>query len=426
MGGVSPPAHNATGPLARADCVWAGLLLACALFLPVSKAAAEPHTESLAALADTRAAIAQIIQAEDQIANSPTPYRRAAQRAVNAIVGEGDRVFDKVNGNPGDAAGALGHVNALLDRRDSPPWVNTLHGVQVNLMAAVARLRDAIEARELDDYQVNVTSALLNLLAAVGQPTQSGVFGGLTGALATTTLGVPAGARQVSACVVPIAEGPAYGVKDGYLAFVVVPATAGTAGLPQDFGSRNISVQGDRLVVRTAAADIVARLCREPSAVVTPPRLATQAKADPPPQSDPPAPVRTADGGKPPALYTRAQAKAGRSVYLQQCVACHGKNLQGTLAPAVAGTDFLQTAQRNGWTLQIIRYLVVNTMPFHSPGTLSPKQYANVLAYLLAANCFPAGDMPFPQHDDEQFKKIDLHPLIGVRPDNNKFGTCRG
>lgn len=426
MGGASPPTHSqparSRGPVA----LWVGLLLACALFSPGAiAAAAEPHTESLAALADTRAAIAEIVQAEDQIVNSPTPYRRAAQRAVNAIVGEGDRLFDKASGNPGDAAGAIAHVEHLLDRRDSPPWVNTLHGVQVNLRAAVARLRDALEARELDDYQIAVTAALLNLQTVVGQPTQTGVFGGLAGALATTTLGVPADAHRVSACA-PIAEAPAYGVKNGYLAFVTLPTADGTAGLPEDFGSRNITVQGDRLVVRTAAADIVAGLCREPSAVATPPRPATQAKADPAPQRDPPAPVQPADGGKPPALYTRAQAKAGRGVYLQYCVACHGKNLQGTLAPEVAGTNFLQTAQRNGWTLHIIRYLVVNTMPFHSPGTLSPEQYANVLAYLLAANCFPAGDMPFPQHDDAQFKKIHLHPLTGVHPDNNKLGTCRG
>ncbi len=293
MGGA-PAAHVQPARVSGPAALGAGLLLACALFSAgANAAAAEPHSEALAALADTRAAIAEIVQAEDSIVNSPTPYRRAAKRAINAIVGEeGDRMLEKASGNPGDAAGAMGHVNAILDRRDSPPWVNTLHGVQVNLGAAVARLRDALEAHELDDYQIDVTDALLNLQAVVGQPTQTGVFGGLTGALATTTLGVPAGAHQVSACA-PVAEAPAYGVKDGYLAFVTVPSAAGTAGLPEDLGSRNITLQGDRLMVRTAAAPLVAELCRKQSAA-TPQAQADPPKSDPPPKGDPPAPPGSA------------------------------------------------------------------------------------------------------------------------------------
>jgi polar amino acid transport system substrate-binding protein len=405
MGGAVPSARSrparSRGPVA----LWAGLSLACALFAPGARAAAaEPHAETLAALGDTQAAIAEIVRAEDQVVNGPSPYRRAARRAINAIVGAADPLFDRASGNPGDAAGAIPHVDALLDRRDNPPWVDALHGVQVNLRAALARLRDALDARELDDYQVEVTKALLNLHEAVGQSTRTGVFGGLKGALATTTLGVPAGARQVSACA-PASEAPAWGVKNGYLAFVSVPAATGTAGLPEDFGSRDVSVQGDRLIVRTAAAGIVASLCGK----------------RPAPANDPPA---AAAGDPPPALYTRAQARAGERVYLQHCEKCHGKNLQGSLGPAIAGTSFLQAAQQNHWSLHVIRYLVVTTMPLHSPGSLSQKQYADVIAYLLASNCYPAGDKPFPQHADPELKKIDLQPLPGAHPDDPKLGTC--
>jgi polar amino acid transport system substrate-binding protein len=406
MGGAFPSARSrparSRGPVA----LWAGLSLACALFAPsVRAAAAEPHAETLAALGDTRAAIAEIVRAEDQVANSPSPYRRAARRAINAIVGARDPLFDRASGNPGDAAGAIAHVDVLLDRRDSPPWVDALHGVQVNLRAALARLRDALDARDIDDYQVEVTKALLNLHEAVGQSTRTGVFGGLKGALATTTLGVPAGAREVSACA-PATEAPAWGVKNGYLAFVSVPAATGTAGLPEDFGSGDVRVQGDRLIVHTAAAAIVASLCGK----------------RPAPASDPPA--ATSAGDPPPALYTRAQARAGERVYVQHCLKCHGKNLQGTLGPAIAGTSFLQSAQQNHWSLYVIRYLVVNTMPLHSPGSLSKEEYANVLAYLLASSCYPAGDKPFPQNNDPELKKIDLQPLAGARPANRKFGTC--
>jgi polar amino acid transport system substrate-binding protein len=423
MGALSRPPRNAQPARPRGPVGFgAALVLACTLAASAAHAAsANAHTGALAALADTRAAIAEIVAAEDHVVTGPAFYRRHAQRAVNALVGERDPAFDKTSGNPGDAAGAIGRVNAMLDRRDNPPWVDSLHGVQVNLMAAVARLRDALEARQLEDYQFDVTSALLSLQAVVGRPTQLGVFGGLTGALATTTLGVPEGALQVSACA-PNTRAPAYGVEGGYLAFVAVPASAGTATLPEDFGSLDVRLEGNRLVVYTAARPLVAALCSKRSAG-TPP--APQGKADPP--ADPPAgdpPAAELEAGPPPALYTSPQAKAGRSVYLKHCLKCHGRDLQGTLAPAVAGTSFLQTAQRNGWTLYIMRYLVVNTMPLHEPGTLSPEQYANVLAYLLASSCYPAGDKPFPQRDDEQFKHIALQPLTGARPDNRKFGTC--
>lgn len=407
MGGAFPPSApsrpaRASGPVA----LWAGLSLACALLAPAASAAVDAHAETLAALADTRAAITEIVQAQDRIVNSPTPYRRAAQRAINAIVGEDDPLFRRASGDPGDAAGALAHIDKVLDRRGSPPWVDALHGVQVNLRAGLARLRDALEARELEDYEFSVTAALLNLQMAVGKPTRTGVFGGLEGALATTALGVPAGARRVSACG-PISAAPAWGVKDDYLAFVSVPAATGTAGLPEDFGSRDVRVEGERLIVRTAAAGIVAKRCGMHAA----------------PADDPPA--AASSGDPPPALYTRAQARAGKGVFAQHCAKCHGRNLQGSLGPAIAGTRFLETAQHNHWSVEIIRYLVVNTMPLHDPGSLSKKQYADILAYLLASSCYPAGDKPFPQHDDPGLKKVALQPLAGAHPDNRKFGTCK-
>ena len=415
----------------------AALMLVGALAAQGVRAApADAHAETLAALADTRAAMAEIVQTADRIVNSPTPYRRAALRAANAVTGESDREFDRASGNPGDEAGALGHLEHLLDRRGSPPWVPALHGAQVNLMAAVARLRDAFEARELEDYQIDVTKALLNLQAAVGRPTQPGVFGGLTGTLATTTLGIPQGARQVPACE-PNTLTPAYGVQDGYLAFVAVPASSGTAGLSEDFGSLDVRLEGDRLVVRTQAEPLVAALCAKLSAA---PTRTSQAQIDssapaaptaqidssaPQAQLNPQAPAKPQEGAPPPAVYTLAQAKAGRAVFTQHCIKCHGANLQGTSAPAVAGTDFLQTAQRNGWTLATLRYLVFQTMPFNSPGTLTPEQYASVMAFLLAANCFPSGGHPFPQQEDDAFKSMTLHPPAGAKNRDAKLGTCR-
>ncbi len=105
-------------------------------------------------------------------------------------------------------------------------------------------------------------------------------------------------------------------------------------------------------------------------------------------------------------------------------MSCHGSNLQGTAAPSVAGRDFLGTAQHNGWTLAVIRYLVVHMMPMNSPASLAPAQYADVLAFLLAANCYPAGATAFPTGDDPRFAAIKLAPPPGKLPGQNDKGVC--
>ncbi|MGA9869204.1 MAG: cytochrome c, partial [Acetobacteraceae bacterium] len=126
-----------------------------------------------------------------------------------------------------------------------------------------------------------------------------------------------------------------------------------------------------------------------------------------------------------PALYTAAQAHAGAQVYASKCVSCHGANMQGVAAPAVAGTDFLTTAQHDGWTLEIIRYLVFTMMPMNAAHSLSPDAYASVMAYLLASNCYPAGNTPFPTEDDPRFAGIKLGPVVGHTPTaQNSKGVC--
>jgi mono/diheme cytochrome c family protein len=125
-----------------------------------------------------------------------------------------------------------------------------------------------------------------------------------------------------------------------------------------------------------------------------------------------------------PALYTSKQAKAGKRVFNNKCVACHGENLQGKSAPSVAGKDFLEVANRNGWTLQDLRNVVVYNMPFNNPGTLSKHQYADVLAYLLAANCYPAGNKPFPKDGSDALGKLHVEPPGSMHPTDKKTGVC--
>jgi cytochrome c len=126
-----------------------------------------------------------------------------------------------------------------------------------------------------------------------------------------------------------------------------------------------------------------------------------------------------------PALYTNAQAAEGRHIFATKCVTCHGANLQGTAAPSVAGHDFLTTARRNGWTLAIIRYIVFKLMPLNSPSSLTPTDDADLMAFLLASNCYPAGTTPFPSGEDPAFANVKLGPVPGTPNGQNAAGVCK-
>ena len=85
------------------------------------------------------------------------------------------------------------------------------------------------------------------------------------------------------------------------------------------------------------------------------------------------------------AVYTAAEAAAGRTVYEQACAACHMPDLRGQFeAPELAGASF-----RGAWgdrPASELLDLVRTTMPPAAPGSLDPAAYAAVVAYLLQAN----------------------------------------
>ena len=92
-----------------------------------------------------------------------------------------------------------------------------------------------------------------------------------------------------------------------------------------------------------------------------------------------------------PAIYKPAQATRGKAVFTKSCAVCHGAKLQGIMAPALKGRDFRLMASNQGLTANTLRRFVVAHMPAYAPGSLSPKQYYEVTAFLLQENGFPAG-----------------------------------
>ena len=89
-------------------------------------------------------------------------------------------------------------------------------------------------------------------------------------------------------------------------------------------------------------------------------------------------------------VYTEEQSKRGEEIYKKECAACHGDSLAGgESAPALTGGAFL--ANWNGLTLGDLFDRIRKTMPQSAPGRLSRQQNADILAFMLSANKFPAG-----------------------------------
>jgi mono/diheme cytochrome c family protein len=103
-------------------------------------------------------------------------------------------------------------------------------------------------------------------------------------------------------------------------------------------------------------------------------------------------------------VYTEEQAQRGEALYEKQCSACHGDKLAGReSAPPLTGGAF--NANWNGLTLGDLFERIRKTMPQTSPGKLSRQQNADILAYLLSFNKFPAGKTEL-YHQAEMLKEI--------------------
>ena len=88
-------------------------------------------------------------------------------------------------------------------------------------------------------------------------------------------------------------------------------------------------------------------------------------------------------------VYSDAQAARGQQAYESQCVACHGKALEGAVGPPLAGSEFLSV-----WSARSLNDLVdkiEKTMPPQAPGSVSRQQAVDLVAHVLRAGKFPSG-----------------------------------
>jgi mono/diheme cytochrome c family protein len=89
-------------------------------------------------------------------------------------------------------------------------------------------------------------------------------------------------------------------------------------------------------------------------------------------------------------VYTAPQAERGRSAYMQSCASCHADDLRGrSTAPSLIEESFLFL-----WSDMSVGDLFERTrmlMPSDRPGSLPSATYADIIAFVMSKNGFPAG-----------------------------------
>jgi mono/diheme cytochrome c family protein len=93
-------------------------------------------------------------------------------------------------------------------------------------------------------------------------------------------------------------------------------------------------------------------------------------------------------------IYTEEEAKRGEAVYAKTCAACHGEQLIGGNAPPLKGDEFvfLWGDKSLGELFDRMKTL----MPPESPDSLPKETYRDIVAFVLKANTYPAGEKELP------------------------------
>ncbi len=116
-------------------------------------------------------------------------------------------------------------------------------------------------------------------------------------------------------------------------------------------------------------------------------------------QTKPATEAMPADGAKVASagIYTAAQAERGLTVYDGSCASCHelGK---------FKGEEFAKV-----WVDKPLTelHVALTSMPMDSPGSLKPQEYADIIAYFLSINDYPAGKTELAG-DEATIKSIKL------------------
>ena len=81
------------------------------------------------------------------------------------------------------------------------------------------------------------------------------------------------------------------------------------------------------------------------------------------------------------SIYSKNQAKIGKQLYQDNCIACHDKKY---FRPVLKAWD--------GQPLSVLFMVMSASMPEGNPGSLPEKDYVDILAYILSLSRYPAGE----------------------------------
>jgi len=95
-------------------------------------------------------------------------------------------------------------------------------------------------------------------------------------------------------------------------------------------------------------------------------------------------------------VYSVTQAVRGLELFMTACAECHAPDMSGIdPAPPLTGGRF--AANWNGVTLGDMVERIRVSMPQNDPGSLTRAEIADVTAYILQQNGFPAGEKELPR-----------------------------
>jgi mono/diheme cytochrome c family protein len=107
-------------------------------------------------------------------------------------------------------------------------------------------------------------------------------------------------------------------------------------------------------------------------------------------------------------VYTEEQAERGKAAYEAACSFCHLSDLTGQgFAPSLV-EDMFKSRWQDG-NLGDLFTSVKQTMPQDKPASLTDKEYAEIVAFLLKSNKYPAGAQEL-QADPKALAAITFKP----------------
>lgn len=93
-------------------------------------------------------------------------------------------------------------------------------------------------------------------------------------------------------------------------------------------------------------------------------------------------------------------------MYSENCARCHGPDLKGQAGPALAGEKFASTLEFGKMSADQLFTFISTQMPSDHPGSLSQKEYEDVLAYILSRNGYPKGQTPLKKGELSELKLL--------------------